>query len=391
MNKIAFILYPDLTLLDLIGVYDPLTRLKTEGIIPNLQWDFCSYHEEIRDQFGLQINPTRIRQPLSGYDLIIVPGGPGSRNICQEEGFLQWIQTASETSILASVCTGSFIFAAAGFLENKSAATHPSARDELSSMGQIMVLNERVVEDGRIITSGGVTASIDLGLYLVEKFTRKEQAQIIRQKMDYPYTPNKIDQSLNRTAHIQRETGETRIVVDLNLDGSGQHSINTGLPFFNHMLTQVAVHGLFDLHILAKGDLEVDPHHTIEDIGIVLGMAFSSALGDKHGIHRMASALCPMDDSLAQVVVDFSGRPYATTNIHWNAPTLGNIPVSLFPHFFESLATHTRCNLHIDVPYGKDDHHQVEAIFKAFGRAFHAASRIDPARAGQIPSSKGKI
>ena len=192
-----------------------------------------------------------------------------------------------------------------------------------------------------------------------------------------------------RQSVINRRTGETEVEIRLDLDGSGRHQINTGLPFLDHMLTQIAVHGLFDLAISAKGDLHIDPHHTMEDVGLALGMAFQQALGDKAGIVRMASYDCPMDESLAWVAVDFSGRPYAVVNVDWHSPSVGGLPVSLFAHFLESFAFQARCNLHCAVRYGRDDHHQAEAIFKAMARALCAATRIDPRRAGQVPSSKG--
>lgn len=194
-----------------------------------------------------------------------------------------------------------------------------------------------------------------------------------------------------RQATIHRRTGETEVEVRLDLDGSGRHQINTGLPFLDHMLDQIAVHGLFDLAITAKGDLHIDPHHTMEDVGLALGMAFQQALGDKAGIVRMASHDCPMDESLAWVSVDFSGRPYTVIQADWHGPSVGGLAVSLFPHFLESFAVQARCTLHCAVRYGRDDHHQAEAIFKALARALCAATRIDPRRAGQVPSSKGVL
>lgn len=192
-----------------------------------------------------------------------------------------------------------------------------------------------------------------------------------------------------RLARLTRQTGETRVEVRLDLDGSGQHEIHTGVGFLDHMLTQIAVHGLFDLYVQAEGDLHIDAHHTVEDVALTLGSAFQQALGDRAGIVRMASADCPMDESLAWAAVDFSGRPYCVIHADWHASTIGDLPVSLIPHFLESLALNARCNLHAAVRYGRDDHHQAEALFKALARALCAATRIDPRRAGQIPSSKG--
>jgi histidinol-phosphate aminotransferase len=194
-----------------------------------------------------------------------------------------------------------------------------------------------------------------------------------------------------RTSQGHRSTRETQIEWALNIDGRGKHQINTGLPFLDHMLTQIAVHGLFDLVLKARGDLHIDPHHTMEDVGLVLGQAFQEALGSRAGIVRMAVMEVPMDESLARVTLDFSGRPYAVIQADWHAPQVGGIPTSLFAHFLESFAFQARCNLHVQVPYGKDDHHQAEAIFKALARALNAATRIDPLRSGTVPSSKGVL
>ncbi len=192
-----------------------------------------------------------------------------------------------------------------------------------------------------------------------------------------------------RSARIHRKTGETEVTIALNLDGSGHHSIDSGLPFLDHMLAQVAVHGLFDLEIQAAGDLQVDPHHTMEDTALALGQAFAAALGDRAGIQRAASFEYPMDECLASVAVDFSGRPYVVVQAEWRTPAVGGLPVTLFPHFLESFAVQARCTLHVRAFYGRDDHHQAEAIFKALGRALAAAVALDPRRAGRVPSSKG--
>jgi imidazoleglycerol-phosphate dehydratase len=192
-----------------------------------------------------------------------------------------------------------------------------------------------------------------------------------------------------RISHIARKTNETAIDLTLNLDGSGKNQVNTGLPFLDHMLAQVAVHGLFDIDLTAQGDLHIDPHHTMEDVALSLGEAFQQALGNRAGIVRMAHAYCPMDESLARVVVDFSGRSYAVIQTDWRGPYVGNLPVSLIEHFFESFAVQARCNLHAQVLYGRDDHHQAEALFKALGRALDAATCLDPRRGNLVPSSKG--
>ncbi|GAB4481999.1 MAG: imidazoleglycerol-phosphate dehydratase HisB [Anaerolineae bacterium] len=193
-----------------------------------------------------------------------------------------------------------------------------------------------------------------------------------------------------RIAHITRETAETRIDLTLNLDGIGRAEINTSIGFFDHMLHHVAVHGLFDLSVKAAGDLHIDAHHTVEDVAIALGQALAQALGDRRGITRMGHAYVPMDETLARVVVDLSGRPYAAFAADFDTPLLGAMPTSLVEHVFESIALNGRLNLHAQVLYGRDDHHKAEALFKALGRALDAASRLDDRRAG-VPSTKGTL
>jgi imidazoleglycerol-phosphate dehydratase len=194
-----------------------------------------------------------------------------------------------------------------------------------------------------------------------------------------------------RTSTVSRKTTETAITLSLNLDGAGQNQIATGVGFLDHMLRHVAVHGLFDLDVKAAGDLEIDPHHTVEDVGIVLGQAFDQAMGDRKGIVRMGSAHVPLDEALAFVAVDLSGRPYAIVQASWHTPAIGLLPTALIPHFLESFAFHAKINLHARVEYGRDDHHQAEAVFKALGRALDAATSIDPRRAGAAPSTKGTL
>lgn len=194
----------------------------------------------------------------------------------------------------------------------------------------------------------------------------------------------------HRSAEVLRETGETRLLVRVGLDGSGQHAIHTGLPFLDHMLTQIAVHGLLDLDIRAEGDLEIDPHHTVEDTALALGQAVRKALGDRKGITRMGFFLVPMDECLAQVALDFSGRPVCVFQAEFNQPFIGGIPSTLFHHFFASFAQTAGCSLHLKLEYGLDDHHKVEGLFKAFARALEVAVRRDPRRSG-VPSSKGML
>ena len=194
-----------------------------------------------------------------------------------------------------------------------------------------------------------------------------------------------------RTATIHRQTRETELQITLDLDGTGQHELETGIGFLDHMLAHVSVHGLVDLRVHASGDLHVDPHHTVEDVALALGEAFDRALGERAGISRIGSAYVPMDEALALVAVDLSGRPYAVTEMSWAGPSVGGLPVTLIAHFFESFAVMARANVHARVFYGQDDHHKAEALFKALGRALDLATRRDPRRGGAIPSTKGTL
>ena len=193
-----------------------------------------------------------------------------------------------------------------------------------------------------------------------------------------------------RTARVHRQTKETQVEVVLSLDGGGEYEIETGVGFLNHMLSHLALHGLFDLTVRAQGDLEVDEHHTVEDVAICLGKALDEALGERVGIVRMAHSYVPMDEALAFVAVDLSGRAYAVVEADFTTPRVGNLATSLIAHFLETLAYHARMNLHARVLYGRDDHHKAEALFKALGRALEAATRIEPRRA-DVPSTKGVL
>jgi len=195
---------------------------------------------------------------------------------------------------------------------------------------------------------------------------------------------------MTRTASLDRQTNETTISLALNLDGSGRHTVDTGVGFLDHMLTHVALHGLFDLEVKARGDLHVDAHHTIEDVAIVLGQALDRALDNRHGIQRMGHAFVPMDEALAFVALDLSGRPYSVIDASWHTPAIGQMPTSLVAHFLETIAVHGRMNLHARVHYGRDDHHQAEALFKALGRALRQAVALDERRLG-VPSTKGTL
>ena len=199
---------------------------------------------------------------------------------------------------------------------------------------------------------------------------------------------------MNRQSNQERKTKESYIKISLNLDGSGIAKINTGIGFFDHMLSHIAVHGIFDIEVKANGDLQVDTHHTIEDVGIVLGSAFKQAIGDKVGIKRIGHSYVPMDEALALVVVDFSNRPYSLIDIPWTGKYFGKnqeelIPLTLIEHFLQTFAINASITLHVKVLYGKDDHHIAESVFKALGYSLDKASRIDPKRKGSLPSTKG--
>ncbi len=194
-----------------------------------------------------------------------------------------------------------------------------------------------------------------------------------------------------RTAKIERKTNETQIAVSLDLDGSGRTQIATGVPFLDHMLDQIGRHGAFDLEITAKGDLHIDAHHTVEDVGITLGQAFTKALGDKKGIRRYGHAYVPLDEALSRVVVDCSGRPGIEFHIAFTRARIGEFDVDLVHEFFQGFVNHAMVTLHVDNLRGDNAHHQAETAFKAFGRALRMAVEPDPRTAGQLPSTKGVL
>ena len=194
-----------------------------------------------------------------------------------------------------------------------------------------------------------------------------------------------------RSAKVSRNTLETKISVELNIDGSGKVKLDTGLPFLEHMLDQIARHGLLDLDINAKGDLHIDAHHTVEDIGITLGQAFNQAVGDKKGLRRYGHAYVPLDEALSRVVLDISGRPGLVFNVDFVRSNVGEFEVDLIREFFQGFVNHALVTLHIDNLAGENAHHQAETIFKAFGRALRMALELDPRMAGVMPSTKGTL
>ena len=194
-----------------------------------------------------------------------------------------------------------------------------------------------------------------------------------------------------RTAEIIRNTNETKIRVAINVDGTGQQKLNTGVPFLDHMLDQIARHGLIDLDIVADGDLQIDAHHTVEDVGITLGQAFAKAMGDKRGIRRYGHSYVPLDEALSRVVIDFSGRPGLEFNVPFTRAMIGSFDVDLAHEFFQGFVNHALVSLHIDNLRGDNAHHQCETVFKAFGRALRMAAEFDPRAVGTIPSTKGSL
>ena len=204
--------------------------------------------------------------------------------------------------------------------------------------------------------------------------------------IEIPQIPNP-----DRIAEVTRKTAETRIRVKVNLDGTGQSRLSTGIGFFDHMLDQIARHGLIDLDIEAEGDLHIDGHHTVEDVGITLGQAFHQAIGDKKGIRRYGHAYVPLDEALSRVVIDFSGRPGLELNVPFKSGMIGAFDTQLTHEFFQGFVNHAFVTLHIDNIKGENAHHQAETVFKAFARALRAAIEFDPRALGMIPSTKGSL
>ena len=196
---------------------------------------------------------------------------------------------------------------------------------------------------------------------------------------------------MNRTASVERKTAETEIFVSLNLDGTGKADVHTGIGFFDHMLNQIAKHGMVDLEVRCKGDLWIDGHHSVEDIGIALGECLYKAIGNKAGIVRFGQSCVPLDEALSRAVMDFSGRPYLVWNVDFTAPMIGELDTQLPREFFLALVNNARITLHIDNLRGLNAHHQCESVFKAFGRALRCAAAEDPRACGAVPSTKGVL
>ena len=197
--------------------------------------------------------------------------------------------------------------------------------------------------------------------------------------------------STARTATVKRDTSETQITLSLNIDGTGQAELQTNIPFFEHMLTQIARHGMIDIEVQAAGDLQVDAHHTVEDVGIVIGQALAQALGDKTGIVRYGSAYVPLDEALSRAVIDLSGRPGLFYEVAYTRPRVGDFDLDLLREFFQGLVNHGMFTVHLDNLKGENAHHQAETLFKAFGRALRMAVALDPRMSGIVPSTKGSL
>jgi imidazoleglycerol-phosphate dehydratase len=336
--KIAFLIFPEIKLLDLLLAAEPLQQLQKLGLNPrNLQVDYVSE----------ATLPSRLSERLIEVSLVL-----------RERD-----ASLSVVSLLLPISSGSPSDSATFCLASIPAANSHSLRLRKK-------VSARLAQESK-------TASRCMELIHVFKAAVCLPAN-------------------TTTSYSVREVEIFVLIKDASraasrADGSGKHKISTGIPFFDHMLSQIAVHGLFDLIIQAKGDLEIDPHHTVEDVGLALGKAFDQALGDRKGLVRMATASVPMDESLAQVSLDFSGRPYTVVEATWNDIKIGDLPVTLITHFLESFAVQARCNLSVRLITGGDDHHRAEAIFKAFARALDAATQLDPRRLGAVPSSKGVL
>ena len=195
----------------------------------------------------------------------------------------------------------------------------------------------------------------------------------------------------DRTAKVDRDTLETQISVALNLDGAGKGVFNTGVPFLEHMMDQIARHGMIDLDVLCKGDTHIDDHHSVEDIGITIGQAIDAAVGDKRGIYRYGHAYVPLDEALSRVVIDFSGRPGLVMNVPFTHKRIGNFDTELFWEFFQGFVNHAKVTVHIDCLRGHNAHHQIETVFKAFGRALRMALTVDERMGNAMPSTKGTL
>ncbi len=380
--KITFLLNPETNVLDWLQVFEPLLRLRQFGEVEAGQL-VCAASQPLPQAMQAALSlldfPVQPIKSTDEFDILVAAGQPS---------------VSAGIAISNSYAKGVIRIVAAGNKEPGYGEKYSENRPG-ENLWQIL---ERIQQglattgskEPMLLIGEGASSARAIGLALCALLTNEAACQKVAEALGV-VLPEKATVPGERTAVVRRETAETRVQVQVNVDGSGKHTIQTGLPFLNHMLTQVAVHGLFDLEIQAVGDLEVDAHHTVEDVALTLGKTFDQALGERRGLVRMASSSVPMDESLAMVSLDLSGRPYTVFEVEWYATEVGGISTTLIKHFFESFAIQARCNLHIRLLSGGDDHHRAEAIFKAFGRALDAATRIDPRRLGDLPSSKGVL
>lgn len=360
--KVGIIYSPLASVVDVAGLVQTFSISKRLFSDVDIQCEICSFLPQKSQETGINISPDFVGLPLSGFDIVVLPGSNGYEKLKTDIHWLTWVQGAGSESKFY------------GFHEG------------------ISIVNLANVPNQWQSNTRSPLNSFFVALQVLADILEPEQIRTIARTLGIESSWQTYLQMMNiRQSALSRDTAETQIWVNLALDGSGKSNINTRIPFLDHMLNQIAKHGLFDIELNANGDLEIDQHHTMEDCGIILGDAFRLALGDKKGINRMASTSVPMDESLATVTIDFSGRPYFVIQSKWNGENIAEIPISLIEHFLESFAIAARCNLFIQVQAGKDNHHMCEAIFKALARALDQASSLDERRLDQIPSTKEKI
>ncbi len=360
--KIGIIYSPSASVVDIAGMIQTFTLSKQLFSDLDIQFKICSFLPQKAQETGINISPSFVGLPLSGFNILVIPGSGGYEKLKTDINWLTWVQESTSDSEIY------------GFHEG------------------ISIINLIKVPNQWKSNTKNPLNGFFVGLQILGQILEPEKILTIARTLGIESSWQTYLQTMNiRQSALSRETAETQIRVNLSLDGSGKSNINTRIPFLDHMLSQIAKHGLFDIDLDATGDLEIDQHHTMEDCGIILGDAFRLALGDKKGINRIASTSVPMDESLASVTIDFSGRPYFVIQSKWNGEKIAEIPVSLFEHFLESFAIAARCNLYVQVQAGKDNHHMCEAIFKALAKALDQACSLDVRRLDQIPSTKEKI
>jgi imidazoleglycerol-phosphate dehydratase len=354
--KIGIIYYPWASFVDIAALLSTFKECKS---LAEIQFEICSYLPFTDKGDTLSVTASHVGLPLNGFDLLVIPGSEINENGNLDINWITWLRATDSDTVYYAFNQGKSLLKSMK-LENK---WKQSEINPLNGYFTGLTILKEVLSPDEIL---GISKKIG-----VESFWQSFlQSQNLRQ------------------ASISRKTAETQISIKLDLDGNGKSTITTAIPFLDHMINQISKHGLFDIELKAIGDLEIDQHHTMEDCGIILGDAFRQALGDRKGINRMASATIPMDESLATVTLDFSGRPYCVIQSQWNGENIGDLPVSLFDHFLESFAIAARCNLFVQVHSGKDNHHMCEAIFKAMARALYQSCALDIRRMGQIPSTK---